>query len=1219
MWHRAYLAWWVVCAVGMGAASTALATEADFAGPPLLAQFGTLGTGSAQFGSESPQGVAVDDSGDASNGYVYVADKTNNRIEKFSPYGQFILMFGKEVNATTKANVCVASEACEAGKAGGLGGELDGPQGVAVGPEGDVYVVDRNNNRVDKYDSSGDFVLAFGKEVDATTKANVCTVSETCQAGGEGTVVGQFSDWPTTGSFIGVDSSDGDVYVGDDNRVQIFGSSGVFSSAIPLTGAGETTALAVASSGNVYVVSETGAGVREVDTAGAVLRVFDLEGFPSFEANEPKTVAVDSVGDVFVGDRDGSPASTAGTFIYGVREFSEIGVEIANFGSGLVAIAPRNGPAEDSGGIAVNTVGDVYLADRAKEKNDLLVFGPPPVAVQPPPAIAPSIVSEQEERATTTGAVLGASIDPNFNATTYYVQYGLSDCSVPGACTDVPVAPGTPLGGVADQQDHAVTVALSGLRAGTVYHYRFVAESNGGGRIDGPDGTFATAAVPPSESCPNETLRLEDDSISLPDCRAYELVTPPSKGGATIGNEVLVSEDGSHLVAGTRDYASLPGTVYSPGGTPDEEGLLNTLGPRYNFVRGAPGWSYNSVYPPAAQLGPISGLLDVSASFESDLFVAQAPGQPEEQADLYRHEPDGSIVHVGPLQASPTDPFYRDGNFTYRGASADLTHVLFSKEPEPFGGGLWPGDETEFFGESSLYEYTGKNNPEPSLVGVSNEEALHGSPINHEAKQISVCGTSLGSAGERDTYNAVSRDGATVFFTSVACGGKPPVNELYARIEGEHTVAISEPSKQDCTACETFEAEPSKRSPAIFQGASSNGSKVFFLSEQELFPGAKADNLYEYNFDAPTGDKVSLVAPELAPSDGEQGGVVRVSQDGSHVYFVSTAELTSEPNGVGREAEEGEDNLYVYDTETGGTAFVATLSGADEQDWSKADIRPVQATPNGRFLVFTSQADLTLDDTSEKVAQIFRYDAQTGGLVRVSIGQGGYNDNGNTNKYPSKWHSPNYSERDSPELGEEKWVSDDGSYVFFESADGLTPKDGQAPSALDGQTIPGTSEFFPNIYEYNDGNVYLISDDDTSLVEGKPAVELIGTDASGSDVFFETEDELVPQDTDTLPDIYDARVDGGFPAPAAAAPCQIDVCQALSTTPGFSSPGSATQAGGGNFPPPPVSKPVVKVKTGPAKCRGGLVKKKGKCVKRPKTKQRQVRAKKAGNRRRGGS
>ena len=134
-----------------------------------------------------------------------------------------------------------------------------------------------------------------------------------------------------------------------------------------------------------------------------------------------------------------------------------------------------------------------------------------------------------------------------------------------------------------------------------------------------------------------------------------------------------------------------------------------------------------------------------------------------------------------------------------------------------------------------------------------------------------------------------------------------------------------------------------------------------------------------------------------------------------------------------------------------------------------------------------------------------------------------------------------------------------------------------------------------NVYEYHDGNVYLISDGhDLNVV---PPVSLEGTDASGDDVFFNTADQLAPQDTDTDEDVYDARVDGGFPAPALAPECAGDACQGpLSPTPTLLAPGSEFQAGEAAplaAPAPVVApKPAVKAKG----CRKGYAKKKSKCV-----------------------
>ena len=155
-----------------------------------------------------------------------------------------------------------------------------------------------------------------------------------------------------------------------------------------------------------------------------------------------------------------------------------------------------------------------------------------------------------------------------------------------------------------------------------------------------------------------------------------------------------------------------------------------------------------------------------------------------------------------------------------------------------------------------------------------------------------------------------------VFFTALACQGVPPVNELYARVDSASTVAISEPSKTDCESCET--AEPRN---AVFEGASREGGRVFFLTEQELLPGQKGANLYEYDFGGPGASpghrdgKIALVSSGSA--DPNVQGVVRISENGERAYFVAKGKLAPR-NAEGAEPEEA-DNLYVYESDTAHT------------------------------------------------------------------------------------------------------------------------------------------------------------------------------------------------------------------------------------------------------------------------------------------------------------
>lgn len=81
------------------------------------------------------------------------------------------------------------------------------------------------------------------------------------------------------------------------------------------------------------------------------------------------------------------------------------------------------------------------------------------------------------------------------------------------------------------------------------------------------------------------------------------------------------------------------------------------------------------------------------------------------------------------------------------------------------------------------------------------------------------------------------------------------------------------------------------------------------------------------------------------------------------------------------------------------------------------------------------------------------------------------------------------------------------------------------------------------------------------------SVELLGSDATGDDVFFMTADELVPGDTNSQIDYYDARVDGGFKAPEKPASCETsEACHEAGTSPGSEpSLGSSIFTGPGNI------------------------------------------------------
>lgn len=701
-------------------------------------------------------------------------------------------------------------------------------------------------------------------------------------------------------------------------------------------------------------------------------------------------------------------------------------------------------------------------------------------------------------------------------------------------------------------------------------------------------------------TCPNEAIRAGLGSAQLPDCRAYELVSPASKNGWAAN---VTSADGSRVF-----MVSLGAF-----GGSTQNHVFNL----YEAERSTDGWLTAPINEsPGFVNSEVGGgnLRDESSDLGRGLYVLSPSANPKANNLYIRSLPDGGPTEVGPMLSSaasaPTAPNVGARTvLTAPSASRGLESILFEIEgPTPEFGSfnyLWPGDHTiedtgynmgnigrGFF---SLYEYRGVGNTVPEMVGVDNTGTL-----------ISQCGTSLGyprngnfTLGELgDGYNAISEDGSSVFFTASAAirgpsenacteaggGAGPSADELYARIDGARTVAISEPSlsvpgrvcSEICSEDENQE-NGHKRSGAIFQGASGDGTKVFFLTSQPLVngDGDSALDLYEAEIGREAGhEEVTGIAqvshdPNIGES-AEVQGVARVSMDGSHVYFVAHGVLTGITNPTGEAAKAGADNFYVYDTNTRRTAFIGDLcsgpeisgvvadsqcpsslntKSADEngvndlKDWQLGDKREVDANScdpvggeceAGRFLVFTSYSDLTPDDTSS-VQQIFEYDAKKETLVRVSIGDNGFNDDGNAESRPASIVQQEYTgnQNPAPQLTS---VSSDGSRVVFQSEAALTP-----------QALPE----YGNVYEYDAGRVSLISDgqDRTVTLLGPSSTSLVGMDASGTDIFFTTADKLVPQDGDTQMDIYDARIDGGFAPPGPSPACEGDGCQGTLASP----------------------------------------------------------------------
>jgi hypothetical protein len=678
--------------------------------------------------------------------------------------------------------------------------------------------------------------------------------------------------------------------------------------------------------------------------------------------------------------------------------------------------------------------------------------------------------------------------------------------------------------------------------------------------------------------------------VQLPDCRAYELVSPPGKFGqpslVPLLNDPVPFLDESHL-----KMASVGG--FSEAGA--DEG---TVGSGYLSSRVGSGWQTAPLDFPTSQFGGAVGIgrggqvQDTSADFTKTVIMNRPPGGKPVDLRFYIREPlgpggscpsgatlvgdpapNGCASEIGPavppgvVQSwNPSPTGHEFPEIFYRGASTDLSNIVFSsvRIRALVAQWLWPGDATSE--RQSLYEYVGRGNTVPRLVGLDN--AGH---------QIGTCGTTLGGnerssqVSSRRTFNAISASGSTVFFTDWCSG------DLFARIgDPQAATTVNVAGTLGCGTVPTCNVT----SEPVFQGASRDGRRVFFTTEQPLSPSDHdtTNDIYECELpgDAaphPPAEGVVNACPSLRPvtvtgtsTGASVTNVLAISPDGSHIYFTAQGILTSTPNEFGLTAKASAANLYVYERDAVFPSGHITFVGVSPN--------PAAATtPDGRFLLFTTATPLT-PDVSGGVEELYQFDALHETLAHVSAAEGPLGKEEHFGfEIPASLSFLGTSENVSQAGTEGVAMSDDGSYVFFQSPNGLTEGALNRQCAIEKN---GECELFAsNVYEYHAGHVYLISDgQDRHVTLGAPMSELIGATHAGHDVFFVTADALVPQDGDSQVDIYDARIGGGLPPDTSPPACSGEECQgAPSAPPSFASPSSATVVGSGNLAPPPPQTP----------------------------------------------
>jgi DNA-binding beta-propeller fold protein YncE len=1228
--------------------------QAQAAPKGVVSFFGGAGTGAGQF--STPRGVAVNQS----TGHLYVVDSGNHRVQEFDVFGTFVRAWGYGVQTGAAAfEVCNAPGPCLAGITGPGAGQLATPQGIAVDQDsGAVYVTNQNNRRVDKFDSSGNFLFAFGWGVDTGPPAalETCTTASTCQAGTAGAGAGQFAT--TFSGHVAVDPRNGDVVVADpaNRRVQKFDSSGGFLFAF---GWGVDT-------GAAALETCTTASTCQAGTAGA--------GAGQFAATQPTRVAVDSTGSIYTVEGGTNrrvqkfnasatssgvfaPAHASGTSL--ATQPTDVAVDSANdhvlvakdrqvleldIAGGLVETHAAGSGLPAVNGMTLDSSSDrIYLTPGAPQANRIFVLGhitPPSATIAPSSdvtaisatfngtvnpnggslstgyhfeysddggvtwtsvpipdvdvgngtsdvpvsqaitglepntgyqvrlvasrpfaggsatsavdtfttdAAPPSISGVAAREITDTTAVLSGQVDPNHSQTTYRFEYG----------TDTTYGSATPVDSAgAGASRVSVSKTITGLQPSTDYHFRLVA-TNAAGVTEGTDQTFTTDAEPPQ-----------------PSGRAYEMVSPLDKNGGDIVRDLpdtatLSYQTGAAASGDTVAYVSRANF----GDLETGAALFNT--PTYLARRGDDGWTTEGITPPVEGTYPggqvqaprVPALsLDTSASFgvtgarltpdaerlngTHGLYMRSA-GQSADQRYTLISAPSGT------LDPDP-DPNLAVQRFDWEASTPDARHVVFNSTRKLLADA--PGD----VGGSS-------NNPNAVYEWVDGTLRLASvlptgltlSPLN---PGVIAGGGSIGlRGGNLHGDHVISDDGGRLFFTADTTQSS---DVLLVRENGAETRIVS--------ASERPGDPPQAPKQSTFWAAKgTDGSVAFFTSNSPLTADAvigpaEGPMLYRWDANAPEGQRLSAISPDPLGAPRVQGPAA-VSDDATSVYFVALGELA--PG-----ATRGARNLYLW-RQGEGVRYVATLdpTGASANDgvdsplwrlaWQDIGGRGARVSTDGERLLFGSYAQLdpaydTTEDSpedcgdpevaGERCRQIYLYDAPSDRISCLTCvagvpvnGDANLFGNGDDRRPADQNGRPVEAPMDLP-----RNLLADGRRAFFETARPLVTADEN--NAID-------------VYEWEDSD--LDGEGDLRLISsgrGASDSKFLDASLSGRDVFFTSRDRLVGIDTDNQIDLYDARVGGGIaaqnPAPAPP-PCEGEDCQgalsAAPSLPGVSSGGAS--------------------------------------------------------------
>lgn len=608
----------------------------------------------------------------------------------------------------------------------------------------------------------------------------------------------------------------------------------------------------------------------------------------------------------------------------------------------------------------------------------------------------------------------------------------------------------------------------------------------------------ATAAT-----CPNEAFR-GGASVALPDCRAYELITPPDAVGHLL-----------YTLKAELPYNFFPTELADPSG---ESVLFMTQGEPlpgplpvngtndvYEARRTSTGWSVVRVLTPSGEEATFPNPGGVSSDhaytfIEAHPVPEEFSGTLAEEGDAtYLGNPDGSfeLLGVGSLGTE----LVAQGRFISPGGE----HVIFTT-----GDGEW------CFGPCPINQLE----PDAPPTGTA---TVYDRSADGLTRVVSLLpGNLTPAAGENAEYQGASSDGTLVAFK---------VNGvMYVRIDNTETKKVT-------------------TDPSTFAGVL--GGRVFYVSSGNIYSfnttSGQTDQVNttedaEVVNISPDGSHVFFISATALPETKAQPGLPNLyvwDEEGSTTRFIGT---------VSPADLEGRPALNTWTTRAlTPEKFSGQGPGADSS----------RVTPDGSVLVFESRAKLTPYENQEHV-EIYRAESSSGAVTCVSCNPDG--------EPPSASARLEALESFNVQAGGESMVlhnlSVDGRRVFFETTEPLVKRDVDGVNDIYEWQMGAEGEA-AGLSLISSGQSVFYTNPTVPLEFQEPNV-MFAITPTGNDVVFRTTDRLLQAAAGGgSTALYDARVDGGFPESEGEA-CRSQICEGPGSAPALSSPGSDRFHGKGN-------------------------------------------------------